>query len=136
MSFISDPATGGQLNYFTLHIRDDVIRKQLEDALIGKWDSIYYIALVFATSFLLLNLSLFLMKTSQFEVQMFLECFLFGFNFALWTILKFLKQMRHTSKVITTLYLLEMVIFVNFSYNKIMPAGIALDLTNLQFFQG
>ena len=61
---IRDPETGGQLNYITLYIRDEGMRNQLEDALVKKFDSIYYITLVVAIPSLILSLISYVNKTS------------------------------------------------------------------------
>ena len=63
-SLISDPSTGGHLNYITLHIRDETMRKKLEEELVKKFDAIYWIALCFAPITIIINVFNYLNQTS------------------------------------------------------------------------
>ena len=53
-----------------------------------------------------------------------------------WSVPKGLKKYKHTSKIIVFLYSAELCIYVNLAMRNIMPPGITVDMTNLEFFIG
>mgnify|MGYP006973793840 FL=1 len=53
-----------------------------------------------------------------------------------WSVPKGLKKYKHTSKIIVFLYSAELCIYVNLAMRNIMPPGITVDITNLEFFSG
>jgi len=73
--------------------------------------------------------------SSQNVPQMFLNIFQVGLNVSLWTILRYCNRRKYTSRIITILYTVETVVYVNLAMRNMLPSGFPVEMTNLEFFQ-
>jgi hypothetical protein len=108
----------------------------MDDSLAKKFDSIFWHTVTVTLFSLILNVANWIMGVSQSLPQMFLMVFQVGLNMTVWSVPKGLKKYKHTSKIIVFLYSAELCLYVNLAMRNIMPPGITVDMTNLEFFNG
>ena len=135
-SFIRANETGGNLNYFTLYIRDKTMRILMDQALAKKFDSIFWITALTSGIFtIVVNVYNYIVKAPQSEVGLFLLTPTLGLMGIVWMICKCAKHYAHTSKGIILIYTTITCCYINFSLRDMMPPGIHVDTTNLDFFK-
>jgi len=122
------------LNYITLKIRDKKMKEMLDEALVKKWESIYWPMIIVSVFLLLSNIYNLAIKSSQSVPQMFLFIFQVGLNVGLWTILRYSKRNKYTSRIITILFTVEIVVYANLAMRNMLPSGFPVEMTNLEFF--
>jgi len=128
------------LNYITLKIRDKKMKEMLDEALVKKWESIYWPMIIVVSLGLLFNIYNLLNKSSQSVPQMFLQIFLIGVNVGFWTIIRYwriIKKQRpfkYTSIIIIIFYATIVTVYVNLAMRNLLPPGFPVDMNNLEFF--
>jgi hypothetical protein len=108
----------------------------MHESLAKKFDSVFWSAVAITLLSLIVNVANWIMGVSQSLPQMFLMVFQVGLNITVWSVPKGLKKYKHTSKIIAFIYTAELCIYVNLAMRNIMPPGITVDMTNLEFFSG
>jgi hypothetical protein len=112
------------------------MRSLMDQALAKKFDSIFWITGLTSGFFtIVVNVYNYIVKAPQSEVGLFMLAPMIGLNGIVWMICKCAKHYAHTSKVITVLYMIEICCYINFSLRDMMPPGIHVDTTNLDFFK-
>ena len=108
----------------------------MQESLAKKFDSIFWHSATIVSISVILNVVNWIMGASQSLPQMFLMVFQAGLLMTIWAVSKGLKKYKHTSKIVTSLYSAQLSIYVNLALRNIMPPGITVDMTNLEFFNG
>jgi hypothetical protein len=67
---------------------------------------------------------------------MILMAFQVGGNFTGWSIAKLLKKYSHTSKVVISLHMVWLCVYLNLALRNLLPPNITVDMQNLEFFSG
>ena len=112
------------------------MRDLMNEALAKKFDSIFWITqITTGIACLAVNIYNYCVQAPQREVGLFFLVPMLTANTIVWGICKCCKHYAHTSKIITLLYTIEFCCYINLSLRNILPPGIYVDTTNLDFFK-